>query len=90
MLYRFCKYILVPDLRYGAELYKSLPHSLELSAGFRTQNIVLLLIFILEALVGTPAIVIGHCVLILLREMEEQAHQQPSIIVNIEVTQQIL
>jgi len=25
-----------PDLRYGAELYKSLPHSLELSAGFRT------------------------------------------------------
>lgn len=25
-----------PDFRYGAELYKSLPHSLELSAGFRT------------------------------------------------------
>lgn len=25
-----------PDLRYGAELYKSLPHSLEISAGFRT------------------------------------------------------
>lgn len=27
---------LFPDLRYGAELYKSLPHSLEISAGFRT------------------------------------------------------
>ena len=25
-----------PDFRYGAELYKSLPHSLEISAGFRT------------------------------------------------------
>lgn len=25
-----------PDFRYGAELYKSLPYSLELSAGFRT------------------------------------------------------
>jgi YaiO family outer membrane protein len=27
---------LFPDVRYGAELYKSLPHSLELSLGFRT------------------------------------------------------
>ena len=27
---------LYPDIRYGAELYKSLPYSLELSAGFRT------------------------------------------------------
>jgi YaiO family outer membrane protein len=27
---------LFPDLRYGAELYKSLPHSLEISVGFRT------------------------------------------------------
>jgi hypothetical protein len=34
--YWFCKYISLSDLRYGAELYKSLPHSLELSAGFRT------------------------------------------------------
>jgi YaiO family outer membrane protein len=27
---------LFPDIRYGAELYKSLPHSLELSLGFRS------------------------------------------------------
>lgn len=27
---------LFPDVRYGAELYKSLPHSLEVSLGFRT------------------------------------------------------
>lgn len=27
---------LFPDVRYGAELYKSLPHGLEISAGFRT------------------------------------------------------
>ena len=27
---------LFPDFRYGGELYKSLPHSLEISAGFRT------------------------------------------------------
>jgi YaiO family outer membrane protein len=32
----FANTFLFPDLRYGAELYKSLPHSLELSAGFRT------------------------------------------------------
>jgi YaiO family outer membrane protein len=31
----FANTFLFPDLRYGAELYKSL-HSLELSAGFRT------------------------------------------------------
>jgi hypothetical protein len=74
---------LFPDLRYGAELYKSLPHSLELSAGFRTLKYSTTTFY--TKLVGTPAIVIGHCVLIL-PEMEEQAHQQPSIIVNIEVT----
>lgn len=32
----FANTFLFPDLRYGAELYKSLPHSLEISAGFRT------------------------------------------------------
>lgn len=32
----FANSFLFPDLRYGAELYKSLPHSLEISAGFRT------------------------------------------------------
>ena len=32
----FADTFLFPDLRYGVELYKSLPHSLELSAGFRT------------------------------------------------------
>jgi hypothetical protein len=81
---------LFPDLRYGAELYKSLPHSLELSAGFRTLKYSTTTNIYTEALVGTQAIVIGHCVLIFTWEMEEQAHQQPSIIVNIEVTQQIL
>ncbi|UQD56431.1 YaiO family outer membrane beta-barrel protein [Flavobacterium sp. K5-23] len=30
------KSFLFPDVRYGAELYKSLPHSLEVSLGFRT------------------------------------------------------
>jgi hypothetical protein len=71
---------LFPDLRYGAELYKSLPR---LAAGFRTLKYSTTTTIYTGALVGTPAIVIGHCVLILLREMEEQAHQQPSIIVNI-------
>lgn len=32
----FANTFLFPDIRYGAELYKSLPHSLEISAGFRT------------------------------------------------------
>lgn len=32
----FANTFLFPDLRYGGELYKSLPHSLEISAGFRT------------------------------------------------------
>jgi YaiO family outer membrane protein len=32
----FANTFLFPDLRYGAELYKSLPHSLEISLGFRT------------------------------------------------------
>lgn len=32
----FANTFLFPDLRYAAELYKSLPHSLEVSAGFRT------------------------------------------------------
>ena len=32
----FANSFLFPDLRYGAELYKSLPHSLEASLGFRS------------------------------------------------------
>jgi YaiO family outer membrane protein len=32
----FANTFLFPDVRYGAELYKSLPHSLEVSLGFRT------------------------------------------------------
>lgn len=32
----FANTFLFPDLRYGGELYKSLPHSFEISAGFRT------------------------------------------------------
>jgi YaiO family outer membrane protein len=32
----FANTFLFPDLRYGAELYKSLPHSLEASLGFRS------------------------------------------------------
>lgn len=32
----FANTFLFPDVRYGAELYKSLPHSFEISAGFRT------------------------------------------------------
>lgn len=32
----FANTFLFPDLRYGVELYKSLPHSLEISTGFRT------------------------------------------------------
>ena len=31
----FANSFLFPDLRYGGELYKSLPHSFEISAGFR-------------------------------------------------------
>jgi YaiO family outer membrane protein len=81
---------LFPDLRYGAELYKSLPHSLELSAGFRT----LKYSTTTNIYTGSIGWYTGNSYWSLrpyfTPEMEEQAHQQPSIIVNIEVTQQIL